>query len=75
MDRIECYLSGVLIASGFVTEKLDIVCGSDDFEQADHLFQTSLNAIYPQCENQLELARKIVLSENSLDSTSVTTER
>ena len=66
MDRIECYLAGSLICSGYVTDKSDILCGFDDFEQVDHMFQTSLNAIHPVCENQLALARKIVSSKSPL---------
>lgn len=58
MDRIECYLSGVVIASGYITEFSDIVCEGDDFEMVQHMFQTSLNSIYPVCDKQLHMARR-----------------
>lgn len=73
MDRIECYLAGTLIASGFVTEESDIICGFDDFEEVQHMFQTSLNTIHPQCDDQLALAREIVSFKESLNSASKAT--
>ena len=58
MDKVECYLSGILIRSGFISEYSDIICGNDDFELPNHMFQTALNAIYPPCRDQLTQARR-----------------
>lgn len=75
MDRIECYLAGCLISSGYITDNSDIICDFDDFEQVDHMFQTSLNTICNDCENQLALARKIISSKSPLYGPGKTTER
>lgn len=58
MDKVQCYLSGVLICSGYLSEYSDIICGDDDFELPGHMFQTSLNTIYPLCKDQLVQARR-----------------
>lgn len=58
MDKAECYLSGVLICSGYISEYSDIICNEDDFELPSHMFQTALNAIYPSCNDQLDQARR-----------------
>lgn len=58
MDKVECYLCGHLISSGYVSEYSDIICEGDDFEIPQHMFQTALNAIYPSCNDQLEQARR-----------------
>lgn len=60
MDKIECYLAGTIISSGYITDNSDIICEFDEFEQVDHMFQTSLNSICAECDNQLATARKII---------------
>lgn len=58
MDRIECYLAGVVIASGFINEYSDIITYTDDFETPSDMFQTALNTISPAVDEQLEIARR-----------------
>lgn len=58
MDRIECYLAGVVIASGFVTEHDDIITDTDDFETPSDMFQTALSTISSTEDGQLEDARR-----------------
>ena len=58
MDKVECYLCGTLICSGFISKYSDITCEGDDFEVPQHVFQTALNAIYPSCKDQLQQARR-----------------
>lgn len=62
MDKIECYLMGVVIASGFITDYSDIITAHDDFELPSHMFQTALNTIYTadDQDDQLENARRNV---------------
>lgn len=57
MDKVECYLSGIQLCSGFISDFSDIICKYDDFETPNQMFQTILNTIYPPCEDQLIQAR------------------
>ena len=58
---MECYLNGVMISSGYITDLSDIICHADDFEIPQHMFQAALNSIYPNCEDQLAQARRKIL--------------
>jgi len=56
MDKIECFVAGVKIASGVLKDSRIETCG-DDFECPSDMFQTHLNNISPPGEFQLRRIR------------------
>lgn len=67
MDRIECYVNGTRIGTGYRFSNGDIVAGEDDFEMPSHFFQTCMNGYLRQTEDQLQKMRELTAPWTSRD--------